>query len=64
VKKAMMAEIKAKYREQQPVADIVRQLGITSAKDEHSEDGREPQNQLSEERLRAFITLFTFATHD
>ena len=24
VKKAMMAEIKAKYREQQPVADIVR----------------------------------------
>jgi hypothetical protein len=42
VKKAMTAEIKAKYREQQPVADIVRQLGSTSAKDEHSGDKQEP----------------------
>ena len=64
VKKAMLAEIKAKYREQQPVADIVRQLGSMSAKNEHSEAERGPQDRLGDERLRAFTALFTFATHD
>ena len=60
----MMAEIKAKYREQQPVADIVSQLGGMSAKNEHSEAERGPQERLSDERLRAFTALFTFATPD
>ena len=64
VKKAMLAEIKARYREQQPVADIVRQLGSTSAKNKHSEAERGPQDQLCDERLRAFTALFTFAAHD
>jgi hypothetical protein len=64
VKKAMMKEIKAKYREQQPVADIVSQLGGMSAKNEHSEAERGPQDRLGDERLRAFTALFTFATHD
>jgi hypothetical protein len=60
----MMKEIKAKYREQQPVADIVSQLGGMSAKNERSEAERGPQDRLGDERLRAFTALFTFATHD
>jgi hypothetical protein len=60
----MMKEIKAKYREQQPVADIVSQLGGMSAKNERSEAERGPQDRLGNERLRAFTALFTFATHD
>jgi hypothetical protein len=64
VRKAMMVEIKAKYREQQPVADIVSQLGGMSAKKEHSEAERGRQDQLGDERLRAFTALFTFATQD
>ena len=35
-----------------------------STKNEHSEAERGPQHQLSDERLRAFTALFTFATHD
>jgi hypothetical protein len=64
VKKAMMKEIKAKYREQQPVADIVSQLSGMSAKNEHSKAEQRPQDRLGVERLRAFTALFTFATHD
>ena len=64
VNKAMMKEIKAKYRERQPVADIVSQLGGMSAKDEHSEAEQGPQDRLGDERLRAFTALFAFATQD
>ena len=64
VKKAMLAEIKAKYQKQQPVADIVRQLASTSTKNEHSEVETGPQDPLGDERLRAFTALFTFATRD
>ena len=59
-----MAEIKAKYRQVQPVADIVCQLGRTSTKNKHVEAEQEPESQLSDERLLAFTALFTFATHD
>ena len=51
-------------REQQPVADIVSQLGGMSAKNERSEAEQGPQDRLDDERLRAFTALFTFATHD
>lgn len=64
VKKTMMKEIKAKYREQQPVADIISQLGGMSAKNERSETEQGPQDRLGDERLRAFTALFTFATHN
>ena len=64
VNKAMIKEIKAKYRERQPVADIVSQLSGKSTKNEHSEAERGTQERLGEERLRAFTALFTFATHD
>ena len=60
----MLAEIKVRYQEQQPVADIVRQLANTSAKNEHSEAERGPQERFDDERLRAFTAFFTFATHD
>ena len=36
----------------------------TSAKNEHSEAERGPQDPLGDERLRAFTALFTFATQD
>jgi hypothetical protein len=64
VKKAIMLEIKAKYRQEQPVADIVCQLSRTSAKNKGVDVEQESQSQLSDERLLAFTALFTFATHD
>ena len=64
VNKAMLREIKAKYRQEQPVADIVSQLGGKSAKNDRSEAEQGPQERLGEEGIRAFTALFTFATHD
>ena len=46
VNKAMLREIKAKYREEQPVADIVSQLGGPSTKNEHSEAEQGPRDRL------------------
>ena len=65
VKKAMMAEIRAKYREQQPVADIVSQLrGQPAKQEEQTEPELGARGQLSDERRRTFHALFTFATSD
>lgn len=65
VQKALMAQVKAIYRRQQPVADIERQLGRPSVKQqEDTASESEVQGHLSEERRRAVGALFTFATSD
>ncbi|KAK4551680.1 hypothetical protein LTR86_010967 [Recurvomyces mirabilis] len=59
-RKSMMKHIKAKYREKQPVVDILQQLGRS---DTHSKPTSESEmeNALSDERRRALKALLAFA---
>ena len=65
VRKTLMAEVKASYRKQQPLADIASQLAGPSVKQQDRTDsGSGAQVNLSEERCNAISALFTFATSD
>ena len=65
VHKALMAEVKARYRKQQPLADIASQLaGPPEKQQEHLKSGSEAQVGLSEERRGAISALFTFTTSE
>ena len=56
---ALLKEVKAKWKKEQPVIDIQRQLkGLPIA----SEATMEVENYILAERVRAIDTLFTFAT--
>ncbi|KAK4570554.1 hypothetical protein LTR86_002636 [Recurvomyces mirabilis] len=59
-RKSMMKHIRAKYREKQPVVDILQQLGLS---DTHSKPTSESEmkNALSDERRRALKALLAFA---
>ena len=63
VRKALMAEIKARFRKQQPLKDIASQLaGPPLKQQEPTEPGLGAQVDLSAERRHAISVLFTFAT--
>ena len=64
VQKALMKQVQARYRKQQPVADIVNQLDGASGKAEsHTEHAAVPIH-LSKARRCAVAALFAFATSD
>ena len=64
VKRAMMADIRATYREEQPVADIENQLRGHSGQEEEQVESEMTHSKLCTKRESAFNTLFTFATSD
>ena len=59
----MMVEVKAQYREQQPMADIDSRLRdpLVREEEEHVQRELDVHHQLSDEPHRAFNALFTFA---
>ncbi|KAK3669460.1 hypothetical protein LTR78_010646 [Recurvomyces mirabilis] len=62
-RKSMMKHIRAKYREKQPVVDILQQLGRS---DTHSKptNENEMKNPLSDERRGALEALLAFAPNE
>nr|POE75084.1 hypothetical protein CFP56_78196 [Quercus suber] len=62
VHKAALKQIKAKYREEQPVQDILCQLKAGVAKQLGQVSETEPQSTLSSERRRVLVALLTFAS--
>ena len=65
VQKALIADIKARFRERQPLVDIANQLaGPSTEEQEHTKDELEVHRKLSRERSHAIAALFTFATSD
>jgi len=65
VHKALMAQVKASYRNRQPLADIESQLNRQPMEpEEKTAFEAESQGRLSEARRRAVAALFTFATSE
>lgn len=61
VHKAALKQIRARYREEQPVQDILFQLKARVGKQSGQVSETEPQSTLSSERRRVLVALLTFA---
>ena len=64
VKRAMMADIRATYRDEQPVADIENQLRGQSEQEKEQGEPEASHRKLCTKCDSAFHALFTFATSD
>ena len=64
VKRAMLADIRDTYREEQPVADIENQLRGHSEQEEEQGEPEVTHRKLCTKRESAFNALFTIATSD